>query len=70
MTEMTVSEIKKFMEGCEVQSLTYEGVVGVVNGEAYSYGEKIRVNWNTLYDEYAEQEVGDDYKWLMNQYPE
>jgi hypothetical protein len=54
--KMKVSEIKRAMNGCEVISLTYEGCVSVINGQAYSYGKKIQVNWKTLWREYLEGE--------------
>ena len=53
---MKAAEIKNALNGCEVLSLTYEGCVAIVNGEAYSRGEKIRVNWKTLWEEYVEGE--------------
>jgi hypothetical protein len=53
---MTEEGIKQMMNGCEVISLAYEGCVAVINGEAWMDGEKIKVSWSTLWQEYVEGE--------------
>jgi hypothetical protein len=55
-TVMTANEIKNTLDGCEVNSLTYEGVVYVSNGKAYMDGDVIRVSWKTLWNEYIGNE--------------
>lgn len=54
----TDEEIKSQLNGCEVNSLEYEGIVGVQNGRAFRDGEDITssIDWKTLWDEYIEGE--------------
>lgn len=54
----------KELNGCEVNSLNYEGVVGIINGnEVWSRGEKVdTLNTNkkiqNLFKEYFDEEFG------------
>ena len=58
-----IEEIKKALDGCEVESLMFEGVVGVDNGvvtRAYD-GKQMKMSdrkWKILEDEYFENEFG------------
>ena len=56
---MTRNEILKMLNGCEVNSLEFEGVVGIKNGVAYRDGEILKLSdedVNTLWQEYIEEE--------------
>ncbi len=56
---MTRNEILKMLNGCEVNSLEFEGVVGIVKGVAYRDGEKLELtdeDVQTLWQEYIEEE--------------
>jgi hypothetical protein len=47
------------LNGCEVNSLEFEGVVGINNGNVYRDGEKLKLtdeDIQTLWDEYVEGE--------------
>jgi hypothetical protein len=59
---MTVEEIQKQLNGCEVISLSCEGVVYVSNGKVIRDGEDITesVDWQELWDEYTDNELGPD----------
>lgn len=55
--------IQQQLNGCEVQSLSQEGVVGINKGRAYRDGEDIsdtlsEEDWNDLWIEYLENERG------------
>jgi hypothetical protein len=61
--ELSVSEIKKELEGTEIRSLEHEGMVYVENGTAYSADNQQPLNlddqgWKNLYNEYFENEFG------------
>lgn len=56
---MSRNEILKMLNGCEVNSLEFEGVVGVRNGNVYRDGEKLELtdeDVETLWEEYVEGE--------------
>ncbi len=58
ITEREITEIKTLLEGCEISSLTYEGVVYVSNGVAYTQGEKLKSpDWSILWKEYIASEL-------------
>lgn len=59
---MKTSEIKKFLNGYEVSSIAYEGVVYVKNGEAFRDGEKIKVSCSKLYREYTYGELSSNWR--------
>lgn len=57
---MTKDEILKMLNGCEVNSLEFEGVVGIINGVAYRDGEVLKLtskDIKTLWDEYVREEL-------------
>ena len=64
---MTTVEILKEMNGCECNSLTFEGCVGIINGEIFMDGEKIRYTKKQikqLWQEYLEEEgIGGHYEY-------
>jgi hypothetical protein len=56
---MLRNEILKMLNGCEVNSLEFEGVVGINNGNVFRDGEKLELTDDevkTLWDEYVEGE--------------
>jgi hypothetical protein len=56
---MLRNEILKMLNGCEVNSLEFEGVVGINNGNVFRDGEKLELTDDevkTLWDEYIEGE--------------
>jgi len=56
---MLRNEILKMLNGCEVNSLEFEGVVGINNGNVFIDGEKLELTDDevkTLWDEYVEGE--------------
>lgn len=56
---MLRNEILKMLNGCEVNSLEFEGVVGINNGNVFRDGEKLELTNDevkTLWDEYVEGE--------------
>jgi len=56
---MTTKEILDTLNGCEVNSLEFEGCVGINNGKIYQDGEIIRATpkqIKILWDEYIEEE--------------
>jgi hypothetical protein len=56
---MSRNEILETLNGCEVNSLEFEGVVGISNGNVYRDGEKLKLtdeDIQTLWDEYVEGE--------------
>jgi len=57
---MKIKEIKKELNGHEVNSLIFEGCVGIENGVLLPDGEKIQPTseeWRELWSEYVEQEL-------------
>lgn len=62
-TTLTTDEIKKELDGYEIESLQFEGVVAVDKGKvirAYDHKE-MRMSakkWHTLFDELFYQEFG------------
>jgi hypothetical protein len=66
---MTTKEIKKELEGCEVISLSNEGVVGIYNGKVYRSGVEIKMkvrDWYQLWKEYVQQELGSPSQYLSS----
>lgn len=56
---MSRNEILKMLNGCEVNSLEFEGVVGINNGNVFRDGEKLELtdeDVQTLWEEYVEGE--------------
>lgn len=56
---MTRNEILKMLNGCEVNSLEFEGVVGINKGVVYRDGEKLELTDDEvqiLWEEYVEGE--------------
>jgi hypothetical protein len=56
---MLRNEILKMLNGCELNSLEFEGVVGINNGNVFRDGEKLELTDDevkTLWDEYVEGE--------------
>jgi hypothetical protein len=56
---MLRNEILKMLNGCEVNSLEFEGVVGINNGNVFRDGETLELTDDevkTLRDEYVEGE--------------
>lgn len=56
---MLRNEILKMLNGCEVNSLEFEGVVGINNGKVFRDGETLELtdeDVQTLWDEYIEGE--------------
>ena len=61
---MLRNEILKMLNGCEVNSLEFEGVVVIRNGNVFRDGEKLELTDDevkTLWDEYVE---GERLYWL------
>ena len=56
---MSRTEILGMLNGCEVNSLEFEGVVGISNGKVFRDGEQLQLTDDevqTLWDEYVEGE--------------
>ena len=61
---MTRKGILEILNGCEINSLEFGGVVGVKKGVIYMDGKILNLTDNklvTLYHEYVAQELGDEY---------
>lgn len=61
--KIPISQLKKELEGTEINSLDHEGMVYVKNGTAYSADDHQPLNlddegWKDLYNEYFENEFG------------
>ena len=59
---MTEDDYRKILEGCEVESTFFEGVVGIKNGKIIQMGKVINDNpsldiWKRLFYEYCDQEA-------------
>lgn len=62
---MTVEQILQTMNGCECNSLTFEGCVAVNNGELWMDGKKIKFTnrqIKRLWNEYMIEELGPNWK--------
>jgi len=60
LNEMTTQEIYSELNGCEVNSLSLEGVVGIINGHVYRNGEEIHPTdpqMRKLWREYVHNEL-------------
>jgi hypothetical protein len=56
---MSRTEILEMLNGCEVNSLEFEGVVGISNGKFFRDGEQLKLTDDevqALWDEYIEGE--------------
>ncbi len=61
---MTRKRILGILNGCEINSLEFGGVVGVNKGVIYMDGKVLNLTDSelvTLYHEYVAQELGDEY---------
>jgi len=59
--ENPVTDITNDLNGCEVDSISQEGVVGINNGKFYMNGNELKLSNDavlTLWDEYVENELG------------
>jgi hypothetical protein len=58
---MKVVEILEMLEGCEVQSTSQKGVVGIYKGNPYKNGEELDLSdkqLKKLWKEYVKNELG------------
>ena len=62
MTTNEINEIKQTLNGTEVDSLEFEGCVGIKNGKVYLNGREVKKvtnkQWSILWDEAVDGEGG------------